>query len=659
MILDQITLHNFGVYADVQEIDLTPPSRNKPIVLFGGLNGTGKTTLMDALQLCLFGTAARCVTCNGSSYKDFLTSRIRKRSPRKHASVSVVFHCTADGVETSYHVTRTWKSTGSGIREKLEVTRDECSDKSLAENWDQYISEIIPVNISHLFFFDGERIASYAASHGISELIANGVRNLFGIDVVERLQKDLQILERRQDTTISSVDIDDIHQKEKELHTLHRQIDQMERRRVILQTQGLATARHNLACVMLEYKKLGGELRDRREEIQRRVSKAEANLDACNAQMIELASSELPLLLIRDLLHEVARHAAYEQKVIQARAMVKSLQQRDAKMLRLAKTFPGTSDLLKALQEFCQADTENQEKLAACKTPLNVSDTTTARLTTFLQNRLPILEKNLRGIFAKQSDSKDEMKAAQLKQAGIPAEDSIDEVVKNRDLLVTKITQLEAKVANIDSELEKVHRKSNRLESEINALWTAHTELELLHTDASRFIRHSQLARQTLADFSLAVLRQQIGRVEHLALKSYQSLLRKDRLISTLQIHPETFVVFLRDMELTPISPEQLSAGERQLLAIALMWGMAKASGKALPVAIDMPMGRLDSSHRERLIKRYFPYASHQTLLFTTDEEIAGDYLSQLRPWVGKSYHLDYDDTKGATTVSTGFLERL
>ena len=198
MIIDQITLHNFGVYADVQKIDLTPPSLKKPIVLFEGLNGTGKTTLMDALQLCLFGPAARCVTCNGSSYKDFLASRICKHSPKKHASVTVDFRCTVDGVETSYWVTRSWRSTSNSVREKLEVSLDECPNKSLSENWGQYINEIIPINISHLFFFDGERIASYASQNDVNELIASGVRNLFGIDVIDRLQKDLQILERRQ-----------------------------------------------------------------------------------------------------------------------------------------------------------------------------------------------------------------------------------------------------------------------------------------------------------------------------------------------------------------------------------------------------------------------------------------------------------------------------
>ena len=65
-----------------------------------------------------------------------------------------------------------------------------------------------------------------------------------------------------------------------------------------------------------------------------------------------------------------------------------------------------------------------------------------------------------------------------------------------------------------------------------------------------------------------------------------------------------------------------MSAGEKQLLAISLLWGLARVSEKHLPVAIDTPLARLDSSHRQNLIERYFPTASHQVILLSTDTEI-------------------------------------
>ena len=658
MILDQITLHDFGVYAGVQKIGLTPPSLDKPIVLFGGMNGTGKTTLMDALQLCLFGPATRCARRNGSDYKNFLDSKICKRSPRKQASVSVDFRYTADSEETCYRVTRTWQNTGSSVRERLEVTRDQRTDKSLTENWGQFVNEFIPVNLAHLFFFDGENIAAYATPDGTRQLIANGVRNLFGIDVVERLQKDLQILERRrQNTTIPAIDNEVIRQKEKELQSLHKQIEQMVEERSVLQTRELDRVRDDLTCVMEEYRMLGGEFRDRREQIQCRINKAESNLDACKIQMAELAASELPLLLIQDLLHEVAHHAEKEQKIVQARVLVENLNEHDTRMLRLVQTLPDTSAVVAALEEFCRINIEELEEVAAGKTLLNLSDASVGQLNSFLQSKPPHLEKSVRDILAKQRNLENELKAAQLEEAGIPSEDCVDEIVKKRDLLVTKISQLENTIASIDSELKGIHWKANRLESEIKTLWDKNAKLELSHRDIARFVQHSQLARQTLKEFGSDVMRRQIGRVEHSVLESFQSLLRKDRLISALKIHPESFDVLLHDTEQSPISHEQLSASERQLLAIALLWGMARTSGKLLPVAIDSPMGRLDSTHRDRLIEQYFPSASHQTLLFTTDEEIAGDYLHRLRPWVGKSYHLDYDDETSTTTVSNGLQD--
>ena len=151
---------------------------------------------------------------------------------------SVVFRCTADSVETCYNVTRSWQRAGNGVKERLEVTRDQQADKSLTENWSQDVNDIMPVNIAHLFFFDGEKIAACADPDGVHHLAANGVRSLFGIDLVERLKNDLQILERRrQSTTIPVVDKEIIRQKEKELHLLRIEIEQRVKERTVLQTR--------------------------------------------------------------------------------------------------------------------------------------------------------------------------------------------------------------------------------------------------------------------------------------------------------------------------------------------------------------------------------------------------------------------------------------
>ena len=654
MIFDRITLCNFGVFENEHLIELTPPSSNKPIVLFWGLNGTGKTTLMEAIQLCLFGRAAKCVSCNGSSYKEFLASRVSNFSSVMQASVSVDFRCTANGEQSTYCVTRTWRIKNKRTQEELSVTFNEQLDSFLTEHWNQVVNEFIPANISHLFFVDGENIPSLATPRHIRDLIGEGVQNLLGLDVIDRLRKDLQVLERRHRKAILNSDITkEIHQREKGLLALHERVNELGISKADLETRKLNPTKDELASVIKEYQKLGGELRDRSDEIEQRVMNAEQRLRACNLEMVEFASGDLPIILIRQLLETLFTLVEEERETIYARATLENLRKHDSEILNLLKTFPNSEQAILALQNLCQSNLEQYMTLAARATPLNLSDTTINRLVSILQIELSSLEHSLEQILIEQRDAEIELNQAKLEQTGIPTEDLVDELIGKRNLLTTQIKELEYDLSRINCELEILHKKSNRLEREIDRLWESNDKQELSHKDVARFIHHSQMARQTLVDLSVAKLHLNIERLEQLVLESFQSLLRKDRLISTLQIHPETYAVQLRNMEQVPISPEQLSAGERQLLVIALMWGMAQVSGRALPVAIDSPMGRLDSAHRVCLLENYFPYASHQTLLFATDEEISGDYLLHLDPWIGRSYDLIHNDLTGSTIVST------
>ena len=81
MILEQLTVRNFCLYRGEQTFDLTPVTaggRHRPIVLIGGINGGGKTTLLDAIQLALYGNRARC--SNRARSKSPCSSRLIRRS---------------------------------------------------------------------------------------------------------------------------------------------------------------------------------------------------------------------------------------------------------------------------------------------------------------------------------------------------------------------------------------------------------------------------------------------------------------------------------------------------------------------------------------------------------------------------------------------------
>ncbi len=72
---------------------------------------------------------------------------------------------------------------------------------------------------------------------------------------------------------------------------------------------------------------------------------------------------------------------------------------------------------------------------------------------------------------------------------------------------------------------------------------------------------------------------------------------------------------------------------------------------------IDTPLARLDTEHRSRLIERYFPVASHQVILLSTDTEISNEAMQTLEPFVSHSYQLVYDHAARCSTVSAGYFD--
>ena len=92
MIFTEIIIHNFGIYKGRHVVDLTPKSANRPIILLGGLNGGGKTTFLDALQLTLYGKFAKCSNREELSYNDYLKDSINRHvDPKDGAALELEF----------------------------------------------------------------------------------------------------------------------------------------------------------------------------------------------------------------------------------------------------------------------------------------------------------------------------------------------------------------------------------------------------------------------------------------------------------------------------------------------------------------------------------------------------------------------------------------
>jgi DNA sulfur modification protein DndD len=659
MILDEISLENFGLYGGRQTMVLTPPSASKPVVLIGGLNGGGKTTLLDALQLCLYGPHARISNRGSIAYSEYLTRSIHRGSTTPAAGIEVAFRHTVEGKEDSYRLLRSWRLMDSGCKESFEVIRNGTSEPALAENWISQVEDLMPPNIAHLFLFDGEQIENYASLANSAGLIGAAIQNLLGLDVVDQLDKDLQVYERRKRTE----DKDDGARREvdaaqSDLDELRRRSEKLVEERAALRSHKIDQKRKELAKLDDRFRKLGGELYEQRAEIERHLKAAEEDAASKGNVLRDLAAGAMPLLLVRDLMQSASRRDEREEENRQAREIASTLKKRDEAMLKHLQKQKAPKGAVQSLRQFLDRDRSQRADSAGDQALLELTADTRGDLKSLLRNDLLSLSKeSATKVRQKQSADKETERLHQQFES-IPGADTIADIAAHRSDVGDEIVVLEREYAAIGNEIERVFREIERKGQALTRLLEEGAKAEGERQDRSRILRHSSKVRETIGAFRRAVTQRHVRRIEQLVLESYKHLLRKSSLVLRLTIDPETYSLTLYGRDEKVLNAERLSAGERQLLATALLWGLARASGRPLPTAIDTPLGRLDTDHRIHLVERYFPFASHQVLLLSTDEEITGDYLRRLEPWIGRTYRLAYDDEAGMTTIVPGYFER-
>jgi DNA sulfur modification protein DndD len=162
--------------------------------------------------------------------------------------------------------------------------------------------------------------------------------------------------------------------------------------------------------------------------------------------------------------------------------------------------------------------------------------------------------------------------------------------------------------------------------------------------------------QEALQDYSEAMTKAKVDDLREAVVGCFAQLWRKGDLIRRIEIDPRDFNVTLFDQHNRAVPKKQLSAGEKQIYAISVLRALAQASGRPLPMIIDTPLGRLDSDHRKHLIERYFPHASHQIVIFSTDTEIDRTYFQELEPSISHAFQLRYDSAEARTVIENGYF---
>lgn len=650
MILEQLVLQDFGLYRGRQVIDLRPPSRKRPIVLIGGMNGGGKTTFLDALQLALYGKLAQCSNRGELAYDEFLHRSVHRKSA-EGAAIELSFSHTSEGKTHEFQVRRAWGVRDK--RERLEVHHDGGLDPVLTDAWAEHIEDLLPLRLSRFFFFDGEKIESLADLEKSTEVLSTAIHSLLGLDLVDQLTTDLQVLERRKRAEQKSdAEKEQLAQIDEEIERLKLRQQELVEERAAAQNV-LDRAAKRLREAEERYKQVGGAAFEKRKEIESKRAAHDERLRILEDELREIAAQAAPIMLVADLIDTVVADAEAERASAQAQGVGELLATRDAKTLETARKAGATEKLLQTLRDFLTEDRTRRTRAQQEGFYLDLSTEGHAALAAVQALLGPEAKERIRKLIAQADRLEIEIEDLDRKLARAPKqEDAIAKLAAERAEAQNAVEQAERAIREIDETADRVNRElityTRRKEDAL--------ETTVEQERWARMLSRSEQMRQVFARFRGTVVSRHVRRLEELILDSFQQILRKDSLIAGLRIDPQNFAMTLIGQDRRDLSPERLSAGERQLLAISTIWGLARASGRPLPVVIDTPLGRLDSIHRKLLVERYFPNASHQVILLSTDEEIDAKLYEELEPYIGHKYRLDYDDRTGATHVVPGYF---
>ncbi|MGB3265820.1 MAG: DNA sulfur modification protein DndD, partial [Microcoleus sp.] len=530
------------------------------------------------------------------------------------------------------------------------------SDKAITNTWDEYIETLLPVGISNLFLFDGEQVKELAELETPPEFVIGAIKSLLGLELAERLAVDLEILAGRKRKEIAGKkDLAALEKIEQTFQNITAETDLANEKLASLKNE-LEKAEKHQQQASEKFIYQGGKIAADRSQLERQLNDYTTQAEKNRQSMIELASNTLPLALISPLLTAAKVQAETEAVQQQAKIAQNVIKQRSDRLLKYIAEISLNPQQLDKIQDFIRQENQELEQQAATDTApwMNADNNSIQQLENLLgyqiqsQQNLAVQQiEEIKNIETEIDFTDRQLAAAASPEAYEKLESEVRKTQKAVAIAAAACESANSRIAELKKESEKTQKE---LESYSSEYLTVRNSQHVINSIAK--------AQNTLKLFKEKLTLKKLNKLEVEITDCFRYLLHKTDLVHRVAIDTETFSLSIYDPEGKPVPKHRLSAGEKQLLAIAFLWGLARVSGRQLPVAIDTPLGRLDSSHRNNLVERYFPSASHQVILLSTDTEIRKTEYDKLRELgaIAHSYLLKYDPAKHQTTVEPGYF---
>lgn len=641
MIIKKLTMHNFGVYASTNVLEF---NGKKPVVLIGGMNGRGKTTILEAILLGLYGSNSFAYTeSKYATYGQYLKSYVNKTDGTMETYVEIEFFMDKAGKE-QYCVRREWSGSSQRVREKISVKKNGEEDRFLTQNWSMFVENVLPSALSNFFFFDGEKIAELAVEE-TSEQMKESIKAMLGITVLDVLQGDIgRVISKITRETTGNQDLKKLEQLRATKEEAAKKLEEEDVKINNLKIE-LKELQTELEQLNVEYAVKGGGILEQKNQLMKQRAESLATMNGCQEQLLEIVAGELPLALLQNLLSGIEKKGKKEhERKINTIAV--------EKIKSIYASFGGKSEDVADFINFMEkeVDAANKEETYSLSdiSLMQIERLNASALTNSKEKAIDLIVK--RNQQQKNVDEIDNSLSVDIDEKLL--KDLFEEIRAKERVILEKQFEIDA----AEKERSTLNGALIIAESEFGK-FAEKTLVALESVDADkRTVKYAHMAIRIIKLYRVRLQERKTDILARTMTECYKCLANKKNLVDHIEMDSETLDLHYMDSEDDEIAKKRLSAGEKQLMVVSLLWALAICSKKKLPVIIDTPLSRLDSVHRKALIKTYFPKASDQTIILSTDSEINETYYGMLKKSIGDEYTLEYNDQTKNTTIVRGYF---
>jgi len=368
------------------------------------------------------------------------------------------------------------------------------------------------------------------------------------------------------------------------------------------------------------------------------------------AKLREQIAGILPIAMAPKLTSDLIIQLEHERKIDQRLALGRAVEgKRKALHTRLksAGVTGNIDDILKVIIDLFEEESVEEIRPIHC-----LGENDRKHLAESLSHTLPVAIKIASDLRIELGQLDSELEALSARVAAAPSE---EQLLADFELI---------KSAN--QTLGELISQKRSILAEIKSLvWRQIELVRLIKKDESKKVdlvagnqtsQRISAIKSSLDIFSEQLAAKKITLLAENFMQSFRKLSRKNSLVASVTVDTNTLALKLIGANGEEVLKSQLSAGERQLFAIAMLDALAKTSGRSIPIIIDTPLGRLDSQHRNNFVKNYLPFASHQIIVLSTDTEVDENFYKGLEKHISHAYHLDFNERKRATFVKEGYF---